>query len=64
LIIFVKWIGTAAFLEGFPLSWQEGICANPGKEGFYSKLGFKKMNTAMAIFQDEEAMLQNGTISE
>ena len=40
------------------------LYANPGKEGFYSKLGFKKMNTAMAIFQDEKAMLQNGTISE
>jgi ribosomal protein S18 acetylase RimI-like enzyme len=40
------------------------LYANPGKEGFYYKLGFKKMNTAMAIFQDEETMLQNGTISE
>ena len=25
------------------------LYANPGKEGFYAKLGFKKMNTAMAI---------------
>lgn len=24
----------------------------PGKEGFYEKMGFKKMCTAMAIFQD------------
>ena len=40
------------------------LYANPGKAGFYSKLEFKKMNTAMAIFQDEKAMLQNGTISE
>jgi ribosomal protein S18 acetylase RimI-like enzyme len=39
------------------------LYANPGKEGFYSKLGFMKMNTAMAIFQNEEAMMQNGTIS-
>ena len=27
------------------------LYANPGKEGFYKKLGFKKMNTAMAIFE-------------
>jgi ribosomal protein S18 acetylase RimI-like enzyme len=40
------------------------LYANPGKEGFYSKLGFRKMNTAMAIFQNEEAMINNGTISE
>jgi len=37
------------------------LYANPGKEGFYSKLGFKKMNTAMAIFQNEEEMIQNIT---
>lgn len=40
------------------------LYANPGKEGFYAKLGFKKMNTAMAIFQDESAMLDNGTLSK
>ena len=40
------------------------LYANPGKEGFYAKLGFKKMNTAMAIFQNETEMLNNGTISE
>ena len=40
------------------------LYADPGKEGFYSKLGFKKMNTAMAIFQNEEAMINNGTISK
>ncbi len=40
------------------------LYANPGKEGFYSKLGFKKMNTAMAIFQNEADMIQNGTLSE
>ena len=40
------------------------LYANPGKEGFYSKLGFKKMNTAMAIFQNEEEMIKNGTLSE
>lgn len=40
------------------------LYANPGKEGFYAKLGFKKMNTAMAIFENEEEMIQNGTLSE
>lgn len=40
------------------------LYADPGKEGFYSKLGFKKMNTAMAIFQNEEAKINDGTISK
>ena len=40
------------------------LYANPGKEGFYSKLGFKKMNTAMAIFENEVAMINNGILSE
>jgi ribosomal protein S18 acetylase RimI-like enzyme len=40
------------------------LYANPGKEGFYSKLGFKKMNTAMAIFENEEEKIKNGTLSE
>jgi GNAT superfamily N-acetyltransferase len=39
------------------------LYANPGKEGFYANLGFKKMNTAMAIFQNEEDMIENGTLS-
>jgi len=30
------------------------LYSNPGKEGFYSKLGFDKMNTAMAIFKNRE----------
>lgn len=40
------------------------LYANVGKEGFYAKLGFKKMNTAMAIFQNEKAMIDNGILSE
>ena len=39
------------------------LYANPGKEGFYAGLGFKKMNTSMAIFQNEEDMIKNGTLS-
>jgi len=40
------------------------LYANPGKEGFYSKLGFKRMNTAMAIFENEADMIRNGTLSD
>ena len=40
------------------------LYANPGKEGFYAKLGFKKMNTAMAIFQNESEKMKKGIISE
>ena len=40
------------------------LYANPGKEGFYSKLGFKKMNTAMAIFENTEQALSSGLVSE
>jgi ribosomal protein S18 acetylase RimI-like enzyme len=39
------------------------LYANPGKEGFYTKLGFKRMNTAMAIFRNEEEAIKTGTIS-
>ena len=40
------------------------LYANPGKEGFYSKLGFKEMNTAMAIFQNVEQALTSGLVAE
>jgi ribosomal protein S18 acetylase RimI-like enzyme len=36
----------------------------PGKEGFYRKLGFLRMLTAMAIFQDREAAIKRGHLSE
>jgi ribosomal protein S18 acetylase RimI-like enzyme len=36
----------------------------PGKEGFYKKLGFLRMLTAMAIFRDPEAAIQRGHVSE
>ncbi len=35
----------------------------PGKEGFYHKLGFRKMNTAMAVFSNQERALNAGLIS-
>ncbi|NQZ88304.1 MAG: GNAT family N-acetyltransferase [Colwellia sp.] len=40
------------------------LYANPGKEGFYAKLGFKKMNTAMAIFSNESQALESGLLSD
>ena len=39
------------------------LYANPGKEGFYKKLGFKKMNTAMAIFSNENQAIEVGLLS-
>lgn len=40
------------------------LYANPGKEEFYKKLGFKRMSTAMAIFQDQEGALRNGLVND
>jgi ribosomal protein S18 acetylase RimI-like enzyme len=40
------------------------LYAVPGKEGFYKKLGFLRMLTAMAIFQDRTAAIQRGHVSE
>jgi ribosomal protein S18 acetylase RimI-like enzyme len=40
------------------------LYANPGKEGFYKKLGFKRMTTAMAIFQDQKYALEFGLIND
>ena len=37
---------------------------NSGKEGFYRKLGFQKMKTAMAIFSDEKHAIDAGLISK
>ena len=39
------------------------LYANPGKEGFYNKLGFKQMNTAMAIFANEQYAIEVGLVS-
>jgi ribosomal protein S18 acetylase RimI-like enzyme len=38
------------------------LYANPGKEGFYRKLGFRGMRTAMAIFRDHEHATRTGLI--
>ena len=36
----------------------------PGKEAFYRKFGFRRMLTAMAIFEDQSQALARGYISE
>lgn len=36
----------------------------PGKEPFYKKLGFKRMSTAMAIFEDQAAAQARGYVDE
>ena len=36
----------------------------PGKELFYKKLGFKRMRTAMAIFEDPAAAFERGYVNE
>lgn len=36
------------------------LYAVPGKEAFYEKLGFARMNTAMAIFQNQEQAVARG----
>lgn len=38
------------------------LYANPGKEGFYTSLGFLHMNTAMAIWSDPERGLSSGVL--
>jgi ribosomal protein S18 acetylase RimI-like enzyme len=36
------------------------LYAVPGKEAFYEKLGFARMNTAMAIFENQEQAVARG----
>ena len=38
------------------------LYTNPGKEGFYLKLGFRRMRTAMALFQNQERAIEMGLI--
>jgi ribosomal protein S18 acetylase RimI-like enzyme len=40
------------------------LYANPGTEGFYAKLGFDRMNTAMAIWRDRERAIASGLLRE
>jgi len=38
------------------------LFANPGKEPFYGRFGFRKMKTAMAIMKDPESRREQGLI--
>ncbi len=38
------------------------LYANPGAEGFYTRLGFLPMNTAMAIWHDPTAAIESGIL--
>lgn len=40
------------------------LYAVPGKEPFYRKLGFMRMTTAMAIFENQQQQLERGYLSE
>lgn len=40
------------------------LYAVPGKELFYKKFGFKKMSTAMAIFENQDDALKRGYVNE
>jgi ribosomal protein S18 acetylase RimI-like enzyme len=40
------------------------LYANPGKEGFYRKLGFMRMRTAMAIFRDQDRAIREGLVED
>ena len=40
------------------------LYANPGKEGFYERLGFLRMRTAMAIFRDQETAVATGVLAD
>jgi hypothetical protein len=40
------------------------VYAAPGKDRFYLKLGFKRMLTAMAIFQDQAEAVATGLVAD
>ena len=40
------------------------LYAVPGKEPFYRKFGFKRMTTAMAIFENQELAQQRGYLTD
>lgn len=39
------------------------LYAVPGKEGFYERLGFRRMTTAMAIFEDQASAYGRGYLT-
>ena len=40
------------------------LYAVPGKEAFYQRFGFRRMKTAMAIFENQPQALERGYLSE
>jgi GNAT superfamily N-acetyltransferase len=51
-------------LVGFARGHKKIILyANPGTESFYRKLGFLRMNTAMAIWHDPARAIESGLLS-
>jgi GNAT superfamily N-acetyltransferase len=40
------------------------LYANPGTEGFYRRLGFLPMNTAMAVWSDPAAAVRSGILRD
>jgi len=36
----------------------------PGKEGFYARYGFRRMTTAMAVFQDQDKATAQGYLAQ
>jgi ribosomal protein S18 acetylase RimI-like enzyme len=40
------------------------LYASPGREGFYEKLGFRRMRTAMASFSDQQRAVGAGLVDE
>ena len=40
------------------------LYACPGKELFYKKFGFKRMSTAMAIFENQNQAIENGLVNK
>jgi ribosomal protein S18 acetylase RimI-like enzyme len=62
-----KGVGTAVmrYLMGRSPGHQKMILYTvPGKEGFYHKLGFRRMTTAMALFEDQDWAAERGLIEE
>jgi len=58
-------LGKALVLKLKELSAGHGkiiLYANPGKEDFYRKLGFRRMRTAMAIFADQDRATKRGLV--
>ncbi|WP_372826801.1 N-acetyltransferase [Polaromonas sp.] len=64
-----KFVGLGKEIVGKLMDLSRGhrktiLYAVPGKEDFYRKLGFKRMTTAMTIFDDQARAMENGYINE